>query len=179
MASFLEHVACDGQINMARIGYSPLPPNLSQEMMNAEARLTGKPAKQLNAGNCNNPTYQGGLGAGANSPVDPFAKLGGVDKLTKGGTGGPAAGAQAHASSSSAVPIAGSVTTPPSANQELTNGGTTAWRSAEPALYDGGRLGGFGAWAALALFVAIVAPLVIRGVPGRIRRWLSSVRPRQ
>src|SRR3979409_1029984 len=88
MAAFLQHVACDGQINMARIGYSPLPPNLSQELMNAEARLTGKPVKILNAGNCNNPTFHGGLGAGAASPQDPFVKLGGVDKLTKGGTGG-------------------------------------------------------------------------------------------
>jgi phosphate transport system substrate-binding protein len=40
-AAFLEHVSCDGQINMSRVGYSPLPPNLSQEMMNAEVRLTG------------------------------------------------------------------------------------------------------------------------------------------
>jgi phosphate transport system substrate-binding protein len=179
-ASFLEHIACDGQTNMARIGYSPLPPNLSQEMMNAEARLTGKPAKQLNAGNCNNPTYHGGLGAGANSPVDPFDKLGGVDKLTKGGTGGPAgSGAQTGASSSPAAPNAGSVTEPPSAKKDLANGGTTDWRSAEPAAYDGGGLGGLGAWAALVLFVAIVAPLAIRGVPGRIRRWLRWIRPRQ
>src|SRR5262249_46347655 len=35
LAKWLRYVACDGQVNMARIGYSPLPPNLSQEVANA------------------------------------------------------------------------------------------------------------------------------------------------
>jgi phosphate transport system substrate-binding protein len=168
MSAFVEHIACDGQINMARIGYSPLPPNLSQEMMNANARLTGQPAKQLNAGNCGNPTFHGGLGAGATAPQDPFAGMGGVDALTHGGTGGsartsaggPAASTGPHASAG-----------PSSSAAEATdaNGGSTDWRNAEPTSYQGSGLGGFGAWAALVLFAAICTPLLLRGLR-RIRR---------
>jgi phosphate transport system substrate-binding protein len=175
MAAFLEHIACDGQINMARVGYSPLPPNLSQEMMNAEARLTGKPAKTPNAGNCNNPTFHGGLGAGASSPQDPFVKLGGVDKLTKGWTGtsnGNPAGApaQSSAATSSAGPTGSSATMTAAAAELLANGGSKKnWRSAQPAAYDGGGLGGFGPWAALVVFVSIVAPLAVRGIVRRFR----------
>src|SRR5262249_36857774 len=54
---WLRYIACDGQANMARIGYSPLPPNLSQEIANSIARLTGHAAEQLNAGNCSNPRF--------------------------------------------------------------------------------------------------------------------------
>jgi phosphate transport system substrate-binding protein len=174
MAAFLEHVACDGQINMARVGYSPLPPNLSQEMMNAEARLTGRPAKTLNAGNCNNPTFHGGLGAGASSPQDPFVRLGGVDKLTKGGTGtsnkNPAGvPSQSSAATSAAGPSAGSATMTAAADELLANGGSKNWRTAQPAAYDGGGLGGFGPWAALVFFGAILAPLAVRGIASKFR----------
>jgi phosphate transport system substrate-binding protein len=172
-AAFLEHVSCDGQVNMSRIGYSPLPPNLSQEMMNAEARLTGKPAKHLTAANCNNPTFHGSLGAGAASPEDPFVKLGGVDKLTKGGTGnsaGNAAGNPSQTGPATTGPDTGSASATTSADDGLANDGTKAWRGAEAAAYDGGGLGGFGGWPALVLFIAIVAPLLIRGVVRRIRR---------
>ncbi|MCR6487362.1 substrate-binding domain-containing protein [Amycolatopsis sp. OK19-0408] len=164
ITAFLEHIACDGQVNMARIGYSPLPPNLSQEMMNSNARLTGRPAKQLNAGNCANPTFHGGLGAGAASPPDPFEKLGGVAKLTGNGPSG-AAGPTTGPSSS-----AGTATATASPEDDLANGGSKNWRDAAPAAYDHGGDAGFGGWAVLVLAAAIVAPLVVRGVLRRLRR---------
>ena len=37
----MRYIACDGQVNMARIGYSPLPPNLSQEIANSIGRMQG------------------------------------------------------------------------------------------------------------------------------------------
>ncbi|MFD9965487.1 substrate-binding domain-containing protein [Amycolatopsis sp. NPDC058986] len=165
ITAFLEHIACDGQINMARIGYSPLPPNLSQEMMNSNARLTGQPAKQLNAGNCANPTFHGSLGAGASSPPDPFEKLGGVDKLTKG-----TAKASGTATADSGPSNAGTATATADPDTELANGGSKNWREADPAAYEHGGIGGFGGWAALVLLTAIAAPLVIRGVLARIKR---------
>ncbi len=39
LAKWMRYIACDGQVNMAAIGYSPLPPNLSQEIANAIARM--------------------------------------------------------------------------------------------------------------------------------------------
>ncbi len=95
LAAWLRYIACEGQVNMARIGYSPLPPNLSQEMANAVARLTGEPAERLSAGTCANPRFRGSLGAGSGSPPDPFEQLpGGVcgaagcDPANPGGSSG-------------------------------------------------------------------------------------------
>ncbi|MFE5501715.1 substrate-binding domain-containing protein [Amycolatopsis japonica] len=168
ITAFLEHVACDGQINMARIGYSPLPPNLSQEIMNSNARLTGQPAKQLNAGNCGNPTFHGSLGAGAASPPDPLVTAGIIapDGKPKAATSGP---------KSSVGPAAGpsvgdkTATATANADEESAGGGSKNWREAAPASYDEGGFGGFGGWAALVLFVAIVTPLVVRGVVRKVR----------
>jgi phosphate transport system substrate-binding protein len=168
VTSFLDFVACDGQVNMARIGYSPLPQNLSQEMMNSNARLTGKPAKQLDPGNCANPTFHGGLGAGAASPPDPFASLGGVDKLTHGGTGSsstkPSGPAGAGPTSTT-----GTATTSADPNADLANGGSKNWRDAAPQAYTGSGISGFGGWAALVVFAAIVTPLLVRGIIRKLR----------
>ena len=166
MTAFLEHIACDGQVNMAKVGYSPLPTNLSQEMMNANARLTGQPAKQLNAGNCANPTFHGGLGAGASSPPDPFEKLGGVDKLTGAGDGNPSATTgPVSGPASESAPASAST----DADADLANGGSKNWRDAEPAAYGENAPGGFGGWAALVLFAAIVTPLAVRGLIRKIK----------
>ncbi|KFZ77676.1 phosphate ABC transporter substrate-binding protein [Amycolatopsis sp. MJM2582] len=168
ITAFLEHVACDGQINMARIGYSPLPPNLSQEIMNSNARLTGQPAKQLNAGNCGNPTFHGSLGTGAASPPDPLVTAGIIapDGKPKAATSGPKPSAGPGAG-----PAVGDKTATATANadEESAGGGSKNWREAAPASYDEGGFGGFGGWAALVLFVAIVTPLVVRGVVRKVR----------
>ncbi|MBV9952155.1 MAG: substrate-binding domain-containing protein [Acidimicrobiia bacterium] len=98
LAPWLRYIACDGQVAMARIGYSPLPPNLSQEIITSIGRLKGAPAtERLSASNCNNPRFHGSLGAGATSPPDPFAQLpGGVCAAAGcagGGGGGSGTGA--------------------------------------------------------------------------------------
>ncbi|WP_410658730.1 substrate-binding domain-containing protein [Amycolatopsis sp. lyj-112] len=170
ITAFLEHVACDGQINMARIGYSPLPPNLSQEIMNANSRLTGQPAKQLSAGNCGNPTFHGSLGEGATSPPDPLVTAGILNPDGKPASG-PGAGGPSTSAGPSTGPSTGDKITTATAgpDEESAGGGSKNWREASPAAYDDGGLSGFGGWAALVLFVAIVAPLVIRGVIRKVR----------
>ncbi|WP_246257923.1 PstS family phosphate ABC transporter substrate-binding protein [Amycolatopsis anabasis] len=167
MSRFLDHIACAGQVNMAAIGYSPLPPNLSQEMMNSIGRLTGQPPKQLTPANCANPTFHGSLGAGSESPPDPFAAMGGVDKLTKGGTGD--ANTPADSSGTETAAQNAGQASADAGEEDLANGGSKNWRNAEPAAYQGNSLGGFGAWAALVLFAAIVLPLVVRGVIRKLR----------
>ena len=57
MARWLRYIACEGQVNMARIGYAPLPPNLSQEVANAIGRLHGTTPELLTADNCSNPKF--------------------------------------------------------------------------------------------------------------------------
>jgi len=102
MAGFLSYIACDGQTAMATLGYSPLPPNLSQEMANSVGRLTAQPAKVLTSGNCANPRFRGSLGAGASSPCDPFV-CGAAAGASSGG-GGPATGSAPGATGGGAGP---------------------------------------------------------------------------
>ncbi|MDP9073145.1 MAG: substrate-binding domain-containing protein, partial [Actinomycetota bacterium] len=65
LTKWMRYIACEGQVNMARIGYSPLPPNLSQEMANSIGRLQGVAPEQLTGGNCANPRFSGSLGQGS------------------------------------------------------------------------------------------------------------------
>ncbi len=83
LARWMQYIECDGQVNMAAIGYSPLPPNLSQEISNSIARLQGGAPQQLNPANCSNPRFHGTLGLKAVSPPDPLAN---VPALTPGTT---------------------------------------------------------------------------------------------
>jgi phosphate transport system substrate-binding protein len=129
LAAWMRYIACDGQVNMARIGYSPLPPNLSQEIANSIGRMQGTPPEGLNAGNCANPRFSGSLGAGASSPGDPLSA---VQSLAGGGNGvaaqqaaGPAAAA---ASSGAASGKAGSST-------KSAGGGSTSYRALHPVAY--------------------------------------------
>lgn len=89
LARWMRYIACEGQVRMADIGYSPLPPNLSQEIANSVARMTGEGAERLSSGNCANPRFRGSLGAGAQGPPDPYEGL----APTPGGPGGPDGGA--------------------------------------------------------------------------------------
>jgi phosphate transport system substrate-binding protein len=88
LSAWLRYIACNGQIKMAQIGYSPLPPNLSQEVANSIGRMNGVPPEQLNAGNCPNPRFSGTLGIGAQSPPDPFLTLAGFKEGSGGNSGG-------------------------------------------------------------------------------------------
>jgi phosphate transport system substrate-binding protein len=96
LAEWMRYIACDGQARMAQIGYSPLPPNLSQEVANSIARMNGTAPERLTAGNCANPRFSGSLGPGAQSPPDPYLGLTptpttpGGSPAAGGGSGGPA-----------------------------------------------------------------------------------------
>jgi phosphate transport system substrate-binding protein len=168
MARWLRYIACDGQVNMARIGYSPLPPNLSQEIANSIARLSGTgPPEALNAGNCANPRFSGSLGAGAASPGDPLANVASL------GGGSTAPGAQDSAAAAASGPTAAAAAAPGAAATgrvgavKSAGGGSTDWREARPVAYT--RPGIPGTTSTLLLvFLAVVAipPLVA----GAIRR---------
>ena len=112
LTKWLRYIACDGQVSMARIGYSPLPPNLSQEISNSIGRMNGTAPETLTAGNCINPRFHGSLGAGSVSPPDPYLSLpaGGLGG-TGGTTGTGATGAGAGAATGAAGAASGAGTT--------------------------------------------------------------------
>ncbi len=108
LGRWMSYIACDGQVTMAAQGYSPLPPNLSQEMANSVGRLTGAKAVRLTAKNCANPRFKGSLGAGATSPCDPFTC--GAAAGSSSGGGSSAGGGPSGSSSSSSGSTSGTAT---------------------------------------------------------------------
>jgi phosphate transport system substrate-binding protein len=167
MARWLRYVACEGQVNMARIGYSPLPPNLSQEVANSIARMQGSAPEALNAGNCANPRFFGSLGEGASSPPDPLANVAslagssGADQAAaasaaiNGATGGGAGASGAADKSRGGVRAVG--------------GGSTDWKDAKPVAYTRPGLPGTNNLPLLALVALIALPPIVAGAI-RLRR---------
>ncbi len=186
MSAFLSYIACAGQTSMAALGYSPLPPNLSQEMANAVGRLTAQPAKGLTAGTCSNPRFAGSLGAGASSPCDPFlcAAAGGGSGSSGGsggggaattlrpgakvpGAAGPAAAAPAATAATSAADAAGAGGAPGLAGSDAAaiggGSGPGSWRKASPVAFDAPRVpAGPDGRALLLLVGAVLLPVLGR-----------------
>ncbi|NCY16648.1 MAG: phosphate ABC transporter substrate-binding protein [Actinobacteria bacterium] len=161
LARWLRYIACEGQVNMARIGYSPLPPNLSQEVANSVARLTGEPAEQLSAANCANPRFTGSVGDGGTPPVDPIADVdsiggGATDLGADGGTGAAGGGAGKGTAVSS-------------------GGGSTDWRRASPVAYVGPSVASSSPIAVAGLVAVMVLPIVIGSLLARRRRSIGPV----
>jgi phosphate transport system substrate-binding protein len=169
MTQFMNFVACAGQVHMAAIGYAPLPPQLSQFLADAVGYMTNQPAQQLNASNCGNPTFSGGLGAGSSPP--PLPPIGNAP-------GGSAASAAGKGSSSRA----GTSATGTSASTAGTTGGTGSGngsaagtsnaqsreasnlKAAAPAALPGGQLPTSPLLPLLALLVLVALPVVVLSV---------------
>ncbi len=155
LSKWMRYIACDGQVNMARIGYSPLPPNLSQEVANSIGRMAGTPAEQLNRGNCTNPRFGGSLGGGSASPTDPLANVAPQGAAAGGGSGGSGAGGTGAAGGGKATAAGGATATTASgsaagqalssspdaaagvagSNGESAGGGSTNVRKVAPVAY--------------------------------------------
>jgi phosphate transport system substrate-binding protein len=135
LTKWLRYIACDGQVSMAAIGYSPLPPNLSQEMANAIARMNGNGAvpEQLTAANCANPRFKGELGADSGAPPDPIQN---VKSLARGPSAVVAASSTGASASSAAVAATGAAATGVSGSVHSAGGGSGDARPADPVLYE-------------------------------------------
>jgi phosphate transport system substrate-binding protein len=169
MAQFMDYVACAGQIDMAQIGYAPLPPQLSQFLANAVGWMLGQPAQQLSASNCSNPTFSGNLGAGASPP--PLPPIGNAPGASAAGAGG-ASGA-AGASSASAAALAASGGSGSSAAGSATggtkdtsksDGGASNTKPADPAALGSDVLPTTPWVPLLALLIVLTVPVVIMSI---------------
>ena len=173
-ARWLRYIACDGQVNMARIGYSPLPPNLSQEIANSVARLEGSAPEALNAGNCANPRFSGSLGSDASSPQDPLG--GALQSAASGGGGGGAANGGAGGGGSTAEQAAGATGAQAAASAgkagssvKSAGGGSADTRSARPVAYTRPGLPATSSLPLVAFLALITVPPVVIGIR-RLRR---------
>jgi phosphate transport system substrate-binding protein len=167
MARWLRYVACEGQVQMAAIGYSPLPPNLSQEMANSVARMQGSAPEALHAGNCANPRFSGSLGPGAESPPDPLANVASLSgdagaaaaadsSAVINGANGAGAGAGAGADAAASSKTGGS-------GARAVGGGSDDWRDPKPIAYTRPGLPGSNNLPLLALLALIAIPPIVAG----------------
>jgi phosphate transport system substrate-binding protein len=179
LRQWLRYIACDGQVEMANIGYSPLPPNLSQEIANSIARMYGDRApERLTPANCANPRFHGG-GLPLSPPPPP---VGNERSGNSGGTTGPGGGANGPGTSAAGSGASATATTAAGAGDEVAagregateavGGGSGDWRDADPVAYDRPGLKPLGLPPLVVLLAVLaVPPLVVGAV-----RWLR--RPR-
>jgi phosphate transport system substrate-binding protein len=173
LALWLRYIACDGQVNMARIGYSPLPPNLSQEIANSIARMQGTSPEVLTADNCANPRFRGSLGAGASSPPDPLENV--TDLSGNSSTNAPAAGDTTPADEGTTAGAQSAAAAGRTGSTKSAGGGSETFRQASPVAYTRPGVPGTAALPLL-VFLAVVAlpPLLVGTVRLRRTRGRSS-----
>jgi phosphate transport system substrate-binding protein len=197
LTEWMRYIACEGQIRMAQIGYSPLPPSLSQEVANSIGRMNGEPPETLNRANCPNPRFSGSLGAGATSPPDPYLDLpsgpedpgagpgagpgGPGDPAAGPGDGGPVGGDGTGSTGGGAGGSGGGGTGDADgggSSDELAvgrlgatpgvGGGSGEWRTTEPAAYGWGPARS-SYWPLVVFVIALVVPVVATSVVRRFR----------
>jgi phosphate transport system substrate-binding protein len=158
MAKWLDYIACDGQVKMAQIGYSPLPTNLSQEIQNSITRMSPKTkGRALNGSNCRNPQFHGNLGAGATGPPPPnAAKKNPSATPTNSGSPGASPSASAGAGSSGT-------------GADAVGGGSGRWRDDKPVAYGGLSPAGISGLTALLLLLLVGIPPLVAAFVQRIK----------
>ncbi|MBV8300678.1 MAG: substrate-binding domain-containing protein [Candidatus Dormibacteraeota bacterium] len=104
LGAWLTYVACGGQAEATQLGYSPMPPNLVQDVFDAVHHIPGAPpTPPLDPAHCNNPTlsgqltFAGGSGGGG----------GGNGATSRGGRSGSAQASGAAAAAGSAAATGG------------------------------------------------------------------------
>ncbi len=167
LTKWMRYIACDGQVNMAAIGYSPLPPNLSQEIANAIARMNGNGAvpEVLTAANCANPRFKGELGADSGAPPDPIKNV----KSLASGTAAIAATSSGSGSSGAAAGTAAGTAAGSSGSTHSAGGGSGDARAAEPVLYQRPVQSVRVLWPVLFLLAVVVVPPLLFGQRRRRR----------
>ena len=181
--AWMQYIACDGQVQMAEIGYSPLPPHLSQEMMNSIQRMWGRPvsgAKKLSRSNCANPRFDPNYNPPAPPPPpalpDPPSQNPGdttPDDTTPGGGGNATTSTTAGGGPDDEF-AAGRT-----GDAEAVGGGSGDWRDNDPVAYQRPGPGGIGRWPLVVVLLLLVIPLVVGAVRARMRRYQTSRSPRE
>ena len=178
LSIWLRYIACEGQVEMANIGYSPLPPNLSQEMANSIARMNGTEPEQLGPGNCANPRFHGDNWA----PDAPEAPPVFANQQAGAGNQGNR-GSNTTGQTSAAGPAAGTQDTTAGAGRagetEAVGGGSDDWRPVSPLAYSKPGLPAIALWALVALVALLVVPLLIGGAVSfsRLNRAFAEPTP--
>jgi phosphate transport system substrate-binding protein len=131
LTQWMRYIACEGQVNMADIGYSPLPPNLSQEIANSIGRMNGVAPETLTLANCANPRFDPNY----HPPGSPEDVL-----LTSGFLGGGSGSDELAAAGTQTNQAAAEVTREAAAGRagatRSAGGGSGNFREPDPVAYD-------------------------------------------
>jgi phosphate transport system substrate-binding protein len=172
LKQFLMHVACDGQKEMANIGFAPLPPQLSQYVADAVHRMSGEPLVTLTQQNCGNPRFDPNYLLPGGEQPPPLPDPPGVDNLgtassrrSTAATGpGSTAGAADTAATAGAADAAGRT------GNRAVGGGSEDWREAHPVAYDRPTTLPIGMLPWVALVMILAVPVVGGVVYNTLRR---------
>lgn len=161
---WMRYIACDGQVQMDDIGYSPLPPNLSQEMMSSIQRMWGRPiaqATRLTQANCRNPRFDPNYRPPAppTPPPLPDPPAAGADAGDAGEEAGEGADAEAEGAGAEQTAATDEAAAGREGDVRAVGGGSSDWRDSDPTAYRRPGLGPIGRWALVVLLLLIAAPL--------------------
>ena len=179
LEAWMKYIACDGQSQMADIGYSPLPQNLSQEMYYSVQRMWGRPkgqATKLSWANCKNPRFNPNYTPPAPPPPPALPDPPSDDGGGSGGSGGGPGGGDGGGSGSGTT----GTTAGKGAGDELADarngdadavgGGSGSWRENDPINYSHDGPDPMGRWPLVVIVLLMVIPLVVGAVLARLRR---------
>jgi len=178
--AWMQYIACDGQIQMAEIGYSPLPPILSQEMYKSVQRMWGRPisqAKQLNWDNCKNPRFDPNYRPP--TPPDPPALPDppnndpggdGTTGTTGDDDGGDDPSGAGGGDTTTTVDGGGDeVAAARSGEVEAVGGGSGSWQDSDPVAFKRRGPSAMSRWPLVVLVLLLAIPLAVGAVRARRR----------
>ncbi len=175
LSAFMRYVACEGQIQMADIGYAPLPPQLSQFVADAVGRMNGTRPETLTLANCANPRFDPNylLPGGEEPPPLPdppgVENIGNEDAGGGGDRSGPDSTATTAAAGEEAAAGAGR-----EGEETAVGGGSTDWRDVHPVAFDRPGMARIGRWPLLVVLLILAVPvfggMLVGALRARFRR---------
>jgi phosphate transport system substrate-binding protein len=157
--AFMRYVACEGQIQMADIGYAPLPPQLSQFVADAIGRMWGRAPETLTLANCANPRFDPNYLLPGGEQPPPLPDPPGVDNLGSAGNNARTSTTGAEGTSTTG---AGAETTAAgrAGDEEAVGGGSDDWRDVDPVAFNRPGMARIGRWPLLVVLLVLLLPVV-------------------
>jgi phosphate transport system substrate-binding protein len=173
---FMRYVACEGQFQMAEIGYAPLPPQLSQFVADAIGRMWGRAPETLTQANCGNPRFDPNYLLPSGEQPPPLPDPPGVNNLGAGNARTSTTGAGETSTTDAAAGAgADAAAAGRAGSEEAVGGGSDDWRDVKPVAFDRPGMARIGRWPLVVVLLVLLLPVVggmLYGAAqrGRLRR---------
>ena len=158
---FMRYVACEGQIQMADIGYSPLPPQLSQFIADAIGRMWGRAPETLTLANCANPRFDPNYLLPGGEQPPPLPDPPGVENI--GNRGGRRSGTATTAAGATDTTGGARLETAAAGRagaEEAVGGGSDDWRDVDPVAFNRPGMARIGRWPLFVVLLVLLLPVV-------------------